>query len=370
MDSLGRHEQLLRVFHLIDILSAARVALSALELKERLKDRGVIDDMSDRNIRRDVGFLVTFGYDVREESQRNGRGTARKAWRIVPKKGAGGLDGPVVSLPELLSLAAAREFLTPLAGTFYWRGISQLIARVERIATPELLDYAEKHREGLLVHPRPAGAKYTTRTLNAVNRAIRNSLELAIRYRALADERPRTVIIRPEAMVVYDGSVYVAAYKAPASPSTKASARSSEESDEAIRFYKLDRFVDARATSRPFTPRPETVESLLADSMTMFRSPRPPRRFRIKVAAVRSRWVAEKPFHPRQRVVPQDDGGVILEIDRAWDEEMVPQLLGLADAAEVLEPADVRDRMLDTARRIAAQYERAPTSHHRRAKPS
>jgi predicted DNA-binding transcriptional regulator YafY len=47
---------------------------------------------------------------------------------------------------------------------------------------------------------------------------------------------------------------------------------------------------------------------------------------------------------------------VILEIERAWDDEMIPQLLGLADMVEVLEPEDARDRMLEAAQRIAGIY--------------
>jgi predicted DNA-binding transcriptional regulator YafY len=35
---------------------------------------------------------------------------------------------------------------------------------------------------------------------------------------------------------------------------------------------------------------------------------------------------------------------------------MVPQLLGLADMVEVLEPEDIRDRLLETAQRIARIY--------------
>jgi hypothetical protein len=57
MDSLSRHEQLLRVFHLIDILFGARQPLTTAELKERLRSRGVIEEMSDKNIRRDLEFL-------------------------------------------------------------------------------------------------------------------------------------------------------------------------------------------------------------------------------------------------------------------------------------------------------------------------
>ena len=355
MDSISRHEQLLRVFHLIDILFGARQPLTAADLKERLRDRGVIDDMSDRNLRRDVEFLGKFGYAVKATRKRTARGTHCQAWEIVPGKGADELAAPAVSLPELLSLAVAREFLAPLAGTFYWRGISQLMAKVERIATPELLAYAAAHKDGLVVHPRPAAAKYGSRMLNAVNRAIRNSVELEIRYTSLADQRPKRSVIRPEALVVYDGSIYIAAHRQPPAGATRRTA-----ADAAIRFFKLDRVTAARPTSRSFTRRGDSIETLLADSITIYRSSQPPRRYRIRVDAERARWACEKPFHPRQKVRRQADGGVILEIERAWDEELIPQLLGLGDAVEVLEPADVRERIVDVARRIAARYTGRP----------
>jgi predicted DNA-binding transcriptional regulator YafY len=356
MDSISRHEQLLRVFHLIDILFGARQPLTAADLKDRLQSRGVIDDMSDRNLRRDVEFLGKFGYAVKASRKRTARGTTCRAWEILPGKGADELAAPAVSLPELLSLAAAREFLAPLAGTFYWRGIAQLIAKVENIATPQLLAYAEGHKDGLVVHPKPSAAKYGSRMLNAVNRAIRNALELEIRYMSLADQRPKRSVIRPEALVLYDGSIYIAAHRPPA----KAGGRRRAAGDEAIRFFKLDRVAEARPTSRTFTRQDQAIETLLADSITMYRSAQPPRRYRIRVDADRARWACEKPFHPRQKVRRQADGGVVLEIERAWDEELIPQLLGLGDAAEVLEPADVRDRISEIARRITARYAGRP----------
>ena len=159
MDSISRHEQVLRVFHLIDILFGARHPLTIAELKDRLRDRGVIDEMSDKNVRRDIEFLEKFGYAVTQTKKRTDRGTTCQAWSIEPGKGAAELKTPAISLPELLSLAVARDFLTPLAGTFYWRGISQLIAKLEQVATPQLLEYVDAHREGLLIHPKPAEPK-------------------------------------------------------------------------------------------------------------------------------------------------------------------------------------------------------------------
>ena len=368
MDAISRHEQLLRIFSLIDILFGARRPLTTADLKALLRDRGVIDEMSDKNIRRDVEFLGRFGYAVRQSRVRTDNGRTRLAWSLLPGRGMHELATPPVTLSEMLSLLAAREFLAPLAGTFYWRGIAQILAKVEAVATPELRDYVASQKDGLVVHPRPAEEKYASRMLSAVNRAIRGAQELEIGYLGVAEARPRRVVIQPEALVVYQGSIYVAAYKAPGGasggaaesrkrPATAAGAKPRRPANaDGIRFYKLDRVARARPTTRTFVRRQVSVADLLADSITIFRSADPPRKFRIRIDPERARWACEKPFHPRQQVRRQPDGGVILEIDRAWEDELIPQLLGLGEMAEVLEPADVRDRIADTARRMAARY--------------
>jgi len=349
MDSISRHEQLLRVFHLIDILFGAREPQTTAELKAALRERGVIDEMSDKNIRRDVLFLEKFGYAVRRSGKRSDRGTTRAAWSIQPGRGMRELTPPAVSLPELLSLAVARDFLAPLAGTFYWRGIGQLLSKLESIATPELIAYVNEHKDGLVVHPRPPRPKYGTRMLAAIHRAIRNRVELRIRYQALGADAHRPQTIRPEAMVLYEGSLYIAGRRASAS-------KSSRDGGETIRFYKLDRVADARPTSKVFERGRVPVDTLLADSITIYRSPEPPRPFRIRIDAARARWARERPFHPRQKVRGRGDGGITLVIDRGWEAEIVPQVLALGEHAEILEPHDVRQRVAATILEMAARY--------------
>jgi predicted DNA-binding transcriptional regulator YafY len=344
MDSISRHEQLLRVFHLIDILFSARGPLSIAELKEELQRRSVIDNMSDKNLRRDIDFLAKFGYAVKQTKKRSPRGSLCQAFAIEVGKGAAELRGPAISLPELFSLAVARDFLAPLAGTFYWRGIAQLMARLEKMVTPALMAYVEQHREGLVVHPKPTRAKYAALTLNAVNRAIRNHLELIIRYTNLATGKTKPYTIRPEALVLYDGSLYIAA------------TRADKGADDAVRFFKLDRVASAKPTSKSFTPRGESIESLLADSITIFRSSDPPQRYRLRIMPERATWAQEKPFHPRQQARLEAGGSLLLTIERAWDDEMIPQLLALGEHVEVLEPDSARERLLESAQRIAAQY--------------
>lgn len=358
MDSLGRHEQLLRLCHLVEILVAARRPQTVGELKDRLRDRGVIEDLSDRTIQRDLRFLETFGYPLRCARPGQGDERQRPGWSLERGPGPAGLAAPAISLPELLALTVARDFLTPLAGTFYWRGISQLLSRAERLATPALIDYADTHREGLVVHPRPPEGRYRPRLLAAINRAIRNALELQIRYRGQGDRRAVTRTIQPEALVLYDGVLYIAAHPGEATP----------PASPGLRFFKLDRLTAARVTKRTFTPHRTSVADSLADSITIYRSTKSaPRGYRIVVSADRARWACEKPFHPRQKVTRRADGSVLLEIEKAWDDEMVPQLLALADCVEVVEPVDIRARIAATAERIAALYRKDPQGKAKRS---
>lgn len=246
-------------------------------------------------------------------------------------------------------MLVARDFLAPLAGTVYWRGIAALLARVEALATPALVAHADTLREGLVVHPRPAEGRYEPRLLAAINRSIRQRLQLQIRYRGQGDRDAQRRTIEPDALVLYDGVLYVAAC-----PVAKGIAAA-----PGLRFFKLDRVEVARVTKRPFPPRAVSVADELGDSITIYRSATvPPRRFRLRVAPHRARWACEKPFHPRQQVTRLADGSVELVIPRAWDDELVPQLLALEEWVEVLEPADVRERIAATTERIVALYRR------------
>lgn len=355
MQSINRYEQLLRMCHLIEMLADARRPLSVSELKDGLVERGSGSDLADRTVRRDLGFLESFGYPLRHDPPSRGR---EGRWSLEGMPARGGLTPPPLSLPEVLALLVARDYLAPLAGTFYWRGITELLSRAERQAPRSLVEFAKEHRDGLVVHPRPIRNRYRSKVLSAINRSIRDSLELDILYRGVGKKQARRRRIQPESMVVYGASIYVAAYPGGSGPSSSAG----------LRFFKVDRLLAARVTPERFERREVGVADLLADSITLFRpSAEQPRRYRIVVAPERSRWACEKPFHPRQRVVHRPDGSVLLEIDRAWDGEMLPQLLGLAEYGEVLEPTDVRAALAASARRIVDMYAVAPCAKQRPA---
>jgi predicted DNA-binding transcriptional regulator YafY len=348
MDSMNRHEQVLRLFHLVDILFSARGPLLVEEIRDDLRSRGAIDDMSDKNLRRDLEFLGQFGYRMRKTKKRSSRGTNRDAFEIDPNCRRDELKRPDITLVELLSLAAAQRLLAPLAGTFYWRGIEQVFEKLGGVATPELLAYAEKHSRGLVVHPLQDGRRYCPRLLGTINRAILGHVELDLRYAGALRREPRTYRMRPEALVLYEGALYVAGWLVYDDGNISSTPR----------FFKLDRLEDAQQSGRTFRPSSRSVEEHLAESITLFRSSSPGVSFRIRVDEPRAKWARERPFHPAQTVVEHEDGSITLQIPRAWPEEIVPRLLGLAGHAEILEPVEARGLVAEAAERIVARHAR------------
>jgi len=348
MDSMHRHEQVLRLLHLVDMLFSARGPLLIEEIREKLRDRGAIDEMSDKNLRRDLDFLGQFGYRMRKTRKRSSRGTERDAFEIDPACRRDELKRPDITLVELLSLAAAQRLLAPLAGTFYWRGIEQVFEKLGSIATPELLAYAEKQSRGLVVHPVQDGRRYDSRLLGTINRAILGHVELDLRYTSALRREPRIYRMRPEALVLYEGALYVAGWLV----------YDDGNASSTPRFFKLDRLGDAQQTGRIFQPAARSVEEHLAESITLFRGSSPGVPFCIRVDEPRAKWARERPFHPSQVVEEHDDGSITLRIPNAWPEEIVPRLLGLAGHAEILEPFEARRLVAEAAERIATRHAR------------
>jgi predicted DNA-binding transcriptional regulator YafY len=66
--------------------------------------------------------------------------------------------------------------------------------------------------------------------------------------------------------------------------------------------------------------------------------------------------VLEDPWHPRQQVERQGDGGIVLTVEAAHEMEIIPRVLALGSDAEVLSPASCRKTLAQIARKLAETY--------------
>jgi predicted DNA-binding transcriptional regulator YafY len=126
----SRHEQFLRVFSLLEILSASHAPLSDEVLIATLRDRLGLSRLSARTLRRDCEFPTSCGYPIDHVPIPRER---KYGWKL-------NLDGPLskkllsepLTLLELIAFQLARMHLKPYEGTPLWTGIEMLRSRFER----------------------------------------------------------------------------------------------------------------------------------------------------------------------------------------------------------------------------------------------
>lgn len=348
-----------RLVTLLFVLQRRRAATAA-ELAAEL-------EVSERTIYRDVAALTEAGVPLWTEPGPSGGIRLVEGWRTR-------LDG--LTAPEAAAIlgVAAPQVLADL-------GLSSALAgaQAKLLATlPESL-HAHAAMVAQRVHVDAPGWFHTPRevtALSAVAEAVWSQQVLHVRYRRGAGPAPggagdagvteveRT--IEPLGLVLKAGVWYVVAAVAEgaavpkrgvgAGPPVADRRRGRDEAP--VRTYRLDRVVAATPSGASFT-RPDGFDlaahwaqgarrfegSLLRATVRLRLSPRGLRllpQVTDSEAALRAVAAAQ----------PQDDGWSLVTLENEGDRVVAGQLLSLGPEVEVLEPAAVRERLAETARRI------------------
>lgn len=130
-----------------------------------------------------------------------------------------------------------------------------------------------------------------------------------------------------------------------------------ESSERGKQFArKLNRISKVKVLDERFTAKDDgAADKLFSSSVGIFRSDKP-QRFRIRFDAETAPWAIETPFHQKQTVAQRRDGGVTIEISSAYEDEIIPRVLGLGAHAEILQPKSARDKVKKTARELSRIY--------------
>lgn len=139
----SRHEQFLRIFSLLEILSASHSPLTDDVLINTLRDRLGLSRLSARTLRRDCEFLTSCGYPIDHVQIPRER---KYGWKLQS-------DGPLakkilvepLTLLELVAFRVARSHLKPYEGTPLWSGIEMLRSRFDRAIPKAIQAQLDEH---------------------------------------------------------------------------------------------------------------------------------------------------------------------------------------------------------------------------------
>jgi proteasome accessory factor B len=319
--------------------------LRLLSANGRVTVRNLVAEtgMSDKTIRRDLIVLRNVGFPLVEEVSDHGR----KHWRI--EKAA---DVPPLrfSLDELAALYLGRQFLEPLAGTYFDGSARAAFAKIRDGLGTSALRYLEKLAAAFYLKTHGL-ADYAAKgkLVDDLLRAIEDCCLTVISYQSLRSTEPVTHYdLHPYALTYHNHALYLIAWSC---------------DHEAIRTFKVDRISEVETKRLKFT-RPANFKprDFLAGSFGIFQCDGRAQTVRIRFSPAVVCILNERRFHTSQRHAPQPDGSLIVTFELSSLEELRAWLLSWGALAEVLEPKELRQEMMETVERMRELYGGASNS--------
>ncbi len=336
---MARNEQLIRQHKLLQLLEFSRFGRTLEELRADLVADLGLSALHERTVRRDIEALQAAGFDIQTDTVERG-----KVYKLGQNNT--GVHEIGISATELIALSIGRELLFPLVGTQYWQGIETFWNKVQESVPNGVFDHYARYRKSIHVFGSPSKSyEDHAGILKTINRAILEHRVVEIEYEAVG--KPSSIRrIEPYGLAVYQSSIYVVA-----------AAEEVQDPAERLRHWKLDRFRHAKALDEYFKPDPSVdLSRHFGKSIGIF-SGEDPTIVRIRVGQRAAAWVREDPWHPEQKIEPQEDGSSILAVPTSHPRELLPKVLSLGADAEVIEPASFRKAIAEAVEQMSANYE-------------
>ena len=308
-----------RQWIILKILAARRFGATVRELSEEFH-------VSQKTIRRDLTMLVNQGFPLARRDGAHGRNHWTATWDAATP--------PLTfDVSEVLALYLGRTLLEPLAGTVIWDSAQSAFRRIKAALKESALEYLGKL--SVLIHRtsfHDSDYRLKAQLMDDLMVGIEDRLITFITYQSVRATEPVTYEVYPYGLVWHRGSLYLIAH--------------SRHHDE-IRNFKLDRMSEVALETLKFQkPADFDLRDHLKDSLGIFHTAGEPKTVRIRFEAAVAQYVQEHHWHDSQKLKPQNDGTLIMEMQLATLEEVKSWIQSFGKNAVVLEPEELRQEII------------------------
>lgn len=323
-----RGDQLARQWQLIQRLARSRAGVGLDELAE---DLGCVR----RTVYRDLDALMYAGFPVT-----SGKRDGKAFYRFVD----GFKLGDVPFTPdEILALAFGEDLLRTLEGTVFHDSIRSALAKIRAGLGPELTEFLAELGGAFRVLPGPHKRYAEQRDVIAtLNDAVLRRRRVRIEYRTGRTGQQRARALAPYHVWYHGGGLYVIGH---------------DDLSGEIRTFAVDRIVSASKTDEPFEVAEEfDFDTYTASSFGVVAEPA--EQVRIRFAASHAHEIRERVWHPSQKIEPNADGSVEIELEVGTGAELRRWILSFGPAAEALSPPALRAELEAELKSALARYTR------------
>lgn len=244
---------------------------------------------------------------------------------------------------EVLALFLAQQALQGFIGTSLEQPLRTAIAKIAAamgdLVSVSLDDFASGVS---FVHS--GIASVDAAVFQAVQEAVVEQLSLCFVYRKAGGQPEELRRVQPYHLACVKGAWYLFGH---------------DEDRAAMRTFALSRFVRIVGTGGRFErPAGFSISRHLVNSFGVFTGSG---HYQVRIAfkAEVAHLISERIWHPRQQIQAGDNCDIVLSMQLSDLTEVANWVLGWGGFARVLEPDELKDRVLEMAQSVSSQYDLA-----------
>jgi predicted DNA-binding transcriptional regulator YafY len=315
---------LVRMLRIHELLSAGRYPNCSVLAAEF--------EVSAKTVQRDVDFMrdqlvLPIEYDRRRHG-------------FVYSRPVGQFPLITVSEGELVALLVAQKAVEQYRGTSFEKPLRTAFQKLVSSLTDEASISLHELSEAVSFHS--AGVpKGQIRVFELLTEAVMSSRLVEFDYLSLRASKPEHRRVAPYHLACINNQWYLIG---------------ADQARGQLRTFALTRIEAVTNLNVRFVrPADFSVSRMLSGSFAAFQADRT-EQVKIRFDAFAARLVAERQWHKSQKIRPAVGGGIELTMRVGVAPDLESWILGWGDHAEVIEPADLRNRISATIRNMAARY--------------
>lgn len=287
--------------------------------------------VSAKTIQRDIDYMRDMlGAPIAYDRYRRGF-HYESEWRFLPST--------FFDEREVKSLMATRSVLARYDGAPHYQEIRDALDKVLQYLPGSL---PEHHFFDVYSFARTSAEQPGPECFSQLEEAIRNRRKVRIVYEALRTGETSERVVHPYRLHLAEDTWYLVAV---------CELRNKPRSFMLRRIKSLELLEDGYEPDTGFDP-----DAYLHDRMFLFIAGDEKQTVRIRFNARHAAWIRESRWHPAQEIVENGDGSLILVMNVDAFDVVTCWVMQYGVDAEVLEPAELRAKIMRQARAIADLY--------------
>lgn len=312
-----------RLFYLVNLLRSDK--------KLKAKSIASLCGVTERQIYRDLNLLSSMGIPLYFE---------KDGYKLLSEAFLPSLN---FSLEEALAIKLGLSQPALASMENLKEAVKTASVKLESILNPELSKKLKNLDKKIVFFVKNHEVeKLNTKIFSQIEEAVANSCVIEIEYYALSTKETTKRIIEPYGITFKKNFWYLIGHC---------------QSRGECRTFRINRITKIRSLNKNFTiPRDFSLEEYFLDSWELYRGEKT--KIKIKFSPKVSCMLREVKYHPNQKVTFLKDNSAILEIEVAGLDEIASWLLSFGGNIKVLEPLNLKEKILKSALAITRLYQK------------